>query len=84
MYHYLTDQELRTLETELAKMKNAIRGLEFLDGEARFRNLSSEERQEYTSRKRPCIVCGGDIVMNCSGNSWEVVCNSCGFIYSED
>jgi len=84
MYYYLTDQELRTLETELANIKNALRGLQFLDGEARFRNLSSEERLEYTNRKRPCIVCGGDIVMRSSRGSYEVVCSECGFIYDED
>jgi len=84
MYYYLTDQELRTLETELAKMKNAIRGLEFLDGEARFRNLSSEERQEYANRKRPCIVCNGNIVMHSNRDGYEVVCSECGFIYDED
>jgi len=84
MYHYLTDQELRTLETELANIKNAIRELEFLDGETRFRNLSSEERQEYTSQKRPCIACGGDIVMYSNRDSYEVVCSECGFIYAED
>jgi len=84
MYYYLTDQELRTLETELANIKNAIRELEFLDGEARFRNLSSEERQEYINRKRPCIVCGRDIVMHSSRDSYEVGCSECGFIYAED
>jgi len=82
--YYLTDQELRTLETELVNIKNTIRELEFLDGEARFRNLSSGERLEYINRKRPCIVCGGDIVMHSNRDSYEVVCSECGFIYAED
>lgn len=35
MHYYLIDYELKTLETELANIKNAIRELEFLDSAAK-------------------------------------------------